>query len=186
MADLIRWEDNGYGGFLGYAGTLEDSWLFQVWKTDHHDPRTGWLLSATLPGCIEGTPENAAEPGPLKVRAEELLREFASSLGAVFPEAYLHELVFTDRDARPATWRTRCGRTDVPLERTMSPQPGSYYEVTCPACLRVAGLEALLDEILSTYVRSMAANASARSLVPGSRLATWRAVRNAAATGEPA
>ena len=47
----------------------------------------------------------------------------------------LHELVFTDREARPAKWQTRCGRTDVPLEQAMSPMPGSYYKVTCPACL---------------------------------------------------
>ena len=47
----------------------------------------------------------------------------------------LHELVFTDREARPAQWQTRCGRTDVPLEQTTTPSPHGYYKVTCPACL---------------------------------------------------
>ena len=51
----------------------------------------------------------------------------------------LHELVFTDREARPAKWQTRCGRTDVPIEQAMSPHPHSYWKVTCPACL--AGAE---------------------------------------------
>lgn len=50
-------------------------------------------------------------------------------------DTVLHELVFTDREARPAKWQTRCGRTDVPLEQAISPLPGGYYQVTCPACL---------------------------------------------------
>jgi len=52
---------------------------------------------------------------------------------------YLHELVFIDRTARPATWATRCNRTDVPLERALTPSPTSYYQVTCPDCLAAAG-----------------------------------------------
>jgi len=44
------------------------------------------------------------------------------------PDTVLHELVFTDREARPAKWQTRCGRTDVPLEQAMSPLPGGYYQ----------------------------------------------------------
>ena len=47
----------------------------------------------------------------------------------------IHELVFTDRQARPAKWQTRCGRTDVPVEHTMTPTPHSHYSVTCAACI---------------------------------------------------
>jgi hypothetical protein len=52
----------------------------------------------------------------------------------VSPPAF-HELVFTDREARPAKWETRCGRTDVPLESTLTRTTGLYYEVSCPECL---------------------------------------------------
>jgi len=51
------------------------------------------------------------------------------------PDTVLHELVFTDREARPAKWQTRCGRTDVPLEQTTTPSPHAHYKVTCLACL---------------------------------------------------
>ncbi|HUY46065.1 MAG TPA: hypothetical protein VMV92_10110 [Streptosporangiaceae bacterium] len=50
----------------------------------------------------------------------------------------IHELVFTDREARPAKWQTRCGRTDVPVEQTMTPTPHSHYSVTCRACQTTA------------------------------------------------
>jgi hypothetical protein len=55
---------------------------------------------------------------------------------ACHPLFAIHELVFTDRQARPAKWQTRCGRTDIPLEQAMSPTPHSYYEITCSACRR--------------------------------------------------
>jgi hypothetical protein len=77
------------------------------------------------------------QPALIATRAE-----FAAFAAAIKNGEYddlceqpLHELVFTDRAARPAKWQTRCGRTDVPLERTLTPTATSHYQVTCPACL---------------------------------------------------
>ena len=58
----------------------------------------------------------------------------------------IHELVFTDREARPAKWQTRCGRTDVPVEHTMTPTPRSHYSVTCAACLAAAPERTAFEE----------------------------------------
>lgn len=81
MADLIRWTDNGYGGFLGYVGTL-DSWLYQIW-----DDGARWVLQPATGIHLGMDNERYGDsPDELKARAEELLREFASSLGAVFPD----------------------------------------------------------------------------------------------------
>lgn len=52
-------------------------------------------------------------------------------------ELLFHELVWVDREARPAVWRTRCGE-DAALEQCISPAPGSHYKVGCPGCLLAA------------------------------------------------
>lgn len=84
MNARIRWEGNGYGGFLGYAGSLDGTWLFQVWRPEISQ----WVLTGTLPGHqARGPLAKAADPETLKDRAEELLAGFIASLGAVFPAA---------------------------------------------------------------------------------------------------
>ena len=74
----------------------------------------------------------------------QVARLIAGAAPLIRADGEMHELVFTDREARPAKWETRCGRADVPLERAGSAQPGMHYPVTCKACLRIAGLEAAL------------------------------------------
>jgi hypothetical protein len=82
MTELIRWTGNDHGGYLGYAGSLGD-WLYQIWKPDHDSDE--WVLqSATMPGRPKVRYGDDADE--LKAAAEELLREWASSLGAAFPE----------------------------------------------------------------------------------------------------
>lgn len=81
MTKRIRWEDNGYGGQCGYVGTLKP-WAFQIWRPDPESEHG--RLDSVLPGqfarCAwsDGT--------DLKAEAERWLEQFASSLGAVFPE----------------------------------------------------------------------------------------------------
>lgn len=90
MADLIRWEDNDYGGYLGYAGTLSDPWLFQIWC----DGDDLWVLDGTLPGhCARGRLADGTELDALQAKAGELLRQWISSIGAVFPDAYRWQLL---------------------------------------------------------------------------------------------
>ena len=84
-ADLIRWEDNGYGGFLGYVGTVE-SWLYQIWKPERSGDE--WMLQPSSGAHFGyGKVSYGDSPDELKPQAEELLREFVSSLGAMFPAA---------------------------------------------------------------------------------------------------
>ena len=84
-ADLIRWEDSGDGSLLGRAGTLAHP-LFSITGR----PRQ-WVLESWLPPWSATRAPLATGDGaafePLKAVAEEKLREFASSIGAVFPEA---------------------------------------------------------------------------------------------------
>jgi hypothetical protein len=79
--ELIRWSESSYGSLLGHVGTHEE-WLFQIWRHEHgHE----WVLGAQIPGWDrqDGRPE----PDDLKPVAETWLREFVTSLGAVFPDA---------------------------------------------------------------------------------------------------
>ncbi len=79
MTERIRWEPNGYDGFLGYVSTF-DPWLFQLC------PRPSrWELMCTLPGKL-GANIYDTDPDALKAEAEHWLEEFVSSLGAVFPD----------------------------------------------------------------------------------------------------
>ena len=50
----------------------------------------------------------------------------------------IHDSSSPTAQARPAKWQTRCGRTDVPVEHTMTPTPDSHYSVTCAECLHVS------------------------------------------------
>lgn len=82
--ELLRWEDNGHGGFLGYAGTL-GSWLYQIYRPA--DEGAEWVLQqATLGGPHRVRYGGSAEE--LRPEAEEMLRGFAASIGAAFPEPH--------------------------------------------------------------------------------------------------
>jgi hypothetical protein len=85
MTDLIRWEDNGTADFLGgYPGTT-DTCLFEMYGPGGLNAE--WTLQSFLPGQV-GVTRFGASPDELKPRAEELLREFTASVGAVFPDAH--------------------------------------------------------------------------------------------------
>lgn len=108
MSDLIRWEDNGFSGYLGYVGTMPD-WFCQIWKPalDGDD----WVLQRAAMAGRVGKVRYGSSAGELKSAAEELLREFASSVGAVFPE--------------PVTPLTRDGTgCDEPVLRCEDALPG--------------------------------------------------------------
>ena len=82
MTGRIHWKLGTRGRvWLGYVGTHKP-WMFQVWTGVGHE--VGWQLIAQLPGLDERL-ENA-DPDVLKARAEELLEQFVTSLGAVFPD----------------------------------------------------------------------------------------------------
>jgi hypothetical protein len=86
MTERIRWEPTGHGGFTGHVGTLaEESWLFQIWNAASVGGE--WQLDSTLPGNF--CRATGADPAGLKVEAERLLSEFASSLGVIFPDAVM-------------------------------------------------------------------------------------------------
>lgn len=80
-ANLIRWERANDVAELGFAGSHEP-WLFQIWTGG--EQRRWQLITATTLG-VDERPESA-DPDELKQQAETWLREFASSLGAVFPD----------------------------------------------------------------------------------------------------
>jgi hypothetical protein len=77
--ELIRWERANDVAELGFVGSHEP-WLFQIWTGGE---RQRWQLLAAASLGVDERPESA-DPDELKARAEEMLREFASSLGAVF------------------------------------------------------------------------------------------------------
>jgi hypothetical protein len=79
MADLIRWERASDVTELGFAGTHEP-WLFQIWTGGE---RQAWQLITATSLAVDERPESG-DPEELKQRAEEMLREFAASLGALF------------------------------------------------------------------------------------------------------
>lgn len=82
-ADLIRWEPNGAGMLAGYVGTV-GACLLEIFEPDARDGE--WILQSFLHGQA-GRLTYGGSADELKQRAEELLQEFASSLGAVFPDA---------------------------------------------------------------------------------------------------
>lgn len=83
QSDRIRWEISpGTKSILGYVGTL-DPWAFQIWTGGGGKV---WQLITQLPGMTGRGHVESADPGLLKARAEEILREFIATLGAVFPD----------------------------------------------------------------------------------------------------
>ena len=83
----IRWQADKYAGFTGYVGSQESS-LFQVWQSpcDGGNYVIGeWVLTGPLPGKLRER-SHSHNPDDLKAEAERWLEEFASSLGAVFPD----------------------------------------------------------------------------------------------------
>ena len=77
MTDVIRWQDNGYGGLLGYVGTVEP-WLFQIYTPDRE--AGDWILASVLPGQNRSKYGDSA--AALIPEAEEMLRAFTAALGA--------------------------------------------------------------------------------------------------------
>lgn len=107
MTDLIRWEDAPASNYvLGHVGTHEP-WAFQIWHTGAG--RKPWELITQFPG-VNDRP-HASDPGELKALAEHLLREFISSLGALFAT-----------DLR--THLERCAATEQQLGDDYADSPG--------------------------------------------------------------
>ena len=73
MADLIRWESNGFAGLSGYPGTGGTPFFAIVDRGE-----APMALLSSLPGPREQF--RADDPEPLKAEAERLLREFAASV----------------------------------------------------------------------------------------------------------
>jgi hypothetical protein len=84
MTDRIRWVDGDYCNLVGYVGGL-DSFVFQIWKPGRDGDE--WVLTSALPGQGAGAAVSyATEHEPLKAEAERLLEQFATLLGASFPD----------------------------------------------------------------------------------------------------
>lgn len=89
MTDRIRWEDDGNGGFEGYAGTF-DRYLFAVWRSsgDSGDIIIGeWMLVTQLPRLLGTRTPHGNDLAVVQAEAERWLAEFVASIGAVFPGA---------------------------------------------------------------------------------------------------
>jgi hypothetical protein len=109
--ELIRWEPAGEKTIYGFAGSLKPV-AFQIW--------TGgagfrWQLVTQLPGMEDVRPESA-DPEELKAEADRILREFTSSLGALFAgdlrehlerEARTHQELGDDYDERGRSTSSR-------------------------------------------------------------------------------
>ena len=84
----IRWEKHEPGtAVMAYAGHVGTAGLgvFAIFEPDA--PGDDHVLTAALPGM--GNKRSYGTPGELKAQAEWWLEEFASSLGAVFPDVTL-------------------------------------------------------------------------------------------------
>jgi hypothetical protein len=96
MSDLIRWEPGADAAFTGYAGTRDEP-AFQVWRPDPAADQAGWRVTSRLVGRHCYRPSEAE----VKSRAQEMLREYASSLGALFAadlRKHLEEQVATEQE----------------------------------------------------------------------------------------
>ena len=137
MTERIRWSDEP-GETLGYVGTF-DRPAFRIWPPDEEGDR---ILLVYLAGdgqhMYHDDTTHALEA--LKTKAEELLSEFVSSLGAIFPSSAglkaeraswpsadeLAEMSHYDQEA----WERRCAeveaaevarRLDEPAKETGQP-----------------------------------------------------------------
>jgi hypothetical protein len=82
MTDRINWQHEDDGTTTGHTGTNTAD-LFQIWPPE--DDETDHMLVHSLPGSPHG-PACDSDPDKLKGTAEEWLKEFITSLGAVFPD----------------------------------------------------------------------------------------------------
>jgi len=95
MSNRIRWEATKYGGWTGHVGTLE-TWAFQIQRPVLAGER--WLLTATFPGALNDI--RPGIPDKLKAEAERWLKEFISSLGAIFEPEPDESAAFQVSEAR--------------------------------------------------------------------------------------
>ena len=95
----IRWAEEGGGDAIGFAGTASRG-LFTIWAPRRDEEE--WAVTTGLPGkpneCRYG-----ADRGEVEAEAEEWLEEFASSLGAIFPEPG-QAVVTIEEEGRPAAF----------------------------------------------------------------------------------
>jgi hypothetical protein len=101
---LIRWEPDDEAAFTGYVGTRA-AVAFRVWPPDPAADPGEW--QATSP--LTGRQRYGRSEEEVKGRAEEMLREFVPSLGAVFAtdlrehleeQAAIHQELGDDHDER--------------------------------------------------------------------------------------
>jgi hypothetical protein len=81
MTDLIRWTDASDGGFFGFAARYHPA-AFKVIPPDTKAGEDFWMLSNYM--CPPGSSRFGGSAEEMKSAAETWLREFASSLGALF------------------------------------------------------------------------------------------------------
>jgi hypothetical protein len=79
----IHWDESRYRGWYGSVGPYRQ--LFSITWSARLRAAPGWVMKSTLPG-LEGRKGASGDDAVLKVKAEEWLAEFVTSLGAVFPE----------------------------------------------------------------------------------------------------
>ena len=106
----IRWDDEP-GETLGYVGTF-DSPAFRIWPPDAEGDR---VLLVYLVGAAQHMYHGDTADG-LKAKAEQLLTEFVSSLGAIFPEKRICPTCYgsgTDSTVNRNDCRTCKGTGDV-------------------------------------------------------------------------
>lgn len=91
MSEHIRWEQAAIGGGFAGSASTGGSWLFQISRPGESGP---WVLNAISIPPLSGLTWRGDDPEQLKMQAERLLREYAASLGAIFPEpgtrSYVH------------------------------------------------------------------------------------------------
>ena len=73
----IRWKDNGYGGLVGYVGTVP-VFLFQISPPDDQDSR--WMLQTGLPGFRFNHRRFGATAGELQAVAQMWLAAWIAML----------------------------------------------------------------------------------------------------------
>jgi hypothetical protein len=131
MTERIRWSDEP-GETLGYVGTF-DRPAFRIWPPDEEGDR---ILLVYLAGDGQHMHHNdsADSLGELKAKAERLLAEFVSSLGAIFPSSAglkaeraswpsddeLAEMSRHDQEA----WERRCAEVEAAEVARRLDEPG--------------------------------------------------------------
>jgi len=80
MKQRITWKRRGGLGQSGWTGYLNGRRLFTIERSITRD--VGWVLRTTLPLSLALGDQTDEDETFLKVRSEELLTTFVSSLGA--------------------------------------------------------------------------------------------------------